>query len=88
LDLWFGIIVNDGERPLLLVGLDTLIIETSTDEALSVEDSICWVHGDLVLSGISDQTLGVGESDVGWCGSVTLVVGDNLDLTVLEHADT
>jgi len=88
LDLWLGVVVNDGERPLLLVVLDTLVVETSADEALGVEDSVGWVHGHLVLGGISDQTLGVCEGDVGWCGSVTLVVGDNLDLTVLEHADT
>ena len=46
------------------------------------------VHSDLILSGISDQTLVVGEGDVRWCCTVTLVVGYDLDAIVLPDADT
>jgi len=43
------------------------------------------VHGDLVLSGITDETLGVGESNVRRRRSVTLVVGDDLNTIMLPH---
>ena len=30
------------------------------------------VHGDLIFGGISDETLVVGEGDIGWGGAVAL----------------
>jgi hypothetical protein len=46
------------------------------------------VHGDLVLSGITNQTLGVGESHELLGGTVTLVVGDDLDTVITEDTHT
>lgn len=57
----------------LHVLLDIWVIEASTNESLGVEDGVSGVHGGLVLGGISDQSLTLGESDVRRGGSVTLV---------------
>lgn len=46
------------------------------------------VHSDLVLCGITDETLALGERDIGGCRPVTLVVGDDLDTVVLPDTDT
>lgn len=46
------------------------------------------VHSDLVFCGITDQTLGVGESDIGGCCAVTLVIGNDLNTIILPNTDT
>lgn len=45
-----------------------------------------WVHGDLVLGGISDQALSVGEGDVRRSRAVSLVIGDDLHLSMHEDS--
>jgi hypothetical protein len=45
-------------------------------------------HGRLVLGGITDQPLTVGEGDVRRRGPVSLVVGDDLNSVVLPQTDT
>lgn len=51
------------------------------------KDSVDWVHGHLVFSGVSDETLGVREADIGRRSSVPLVVSDDLDSVMLPHTD-
>ena len=53
-----------GERPMLHIGLHCDICELASNKSLGVKDGICWVHGHLVLSGVTDETLCVGESDI------------------------
>ena len=90
--------VDDNERLLTGTGLDLewpesdvvldgAITKLATDESLGVEDSVGWVSGGLVLRGITDETLLLGEGDVGWGGVNTLVVGNDLDLLVLPDTD-
>lgn len=75
------------QRRTLHVGLDLCVGKLASNEALGVEDGVVGVHGDLVLGGITDETLVVGESDVGGGGAVSLVVGDDLNAVVLPDTD-
>ena len=54
------------ERPVLDVALHGLVVEVASDETLRIEDGVLGIDGQLVLGGISDQTLAVltGERDV------------------------
>ena len=88
LDDWLAGLVDDLEWEVLHVGLDLWVGELAADETLGIEDSVGWVHGDLVLGGITDETLGVGESDERWGGAVTLVVGDDLNAVISVDTHT
>ncbi len=88
LDDWLSGLVNDLEWEVLHIGLDLCVGELATDETLGIEDSVDWVHGDLVFGGITDETLGVGESDERWGSAVTLVVGDNLNAIISVDTHT
>ena len=88
LDVRLAALADDLEGEVLHVGLDLSVVELATDEPLRVEDRVVGVHRDLVLRGITDETLVVGERDVGWSGAVTLVVGDDLYAIVLPDTDT
>jgi hypothetical protein len=56
-------LVIDLEGDVLHIGLDLRMGELATDQPLGVDDGVLGVHGDLVLGGITNQTLGVGETD-------------------------
>ena len=77
-------LVDDGEGEVLHVSLNLGVCELASDKTLGVEDCVSWVHGDLVLCGITDETLGVGESHERGSGTVSLVVGDDLDAVITE----
>ena len=59
----------------------------AADETLGVEHGVVGVHGGLRLGGIADETLGLGKGDVRRCGTITLVVCDDLDAVVLPDTD-
>jgi hypothetical protein len=72
----------------LHVLLDIGVVETTTDQSLGVEDGVGGVHGRDVLGRVTDEPLLLGERDIRGGGSVTLVVGDDLDSVVLPYTDT
>ena len=49
---------------------------------LSIEQSY------LILCSITNKSLRVGEGDIAWCCAITLVVGNDLHLAMLKHANT
>ncbi len=61
--------------------------EKTTHQTLRVEDGVGRVHGRLGLGGVTDETLGFGEGDVGGSGAVALIVRDDFDAVVLPNAN-
>jgi hypothetical protein len=72
----------------LHVRLDFGVIELSTYQTFGVKDGVVRVHGDLVLGGITDETLRVVEGHVGGSGSVSLVVRNDFYSVVLPYTHT
>ena len=50
---------------------------------LDVEDGVARVHGGLVLGGLADEALLIGEGNERRSGEATLLVGDDLDIGTL-----
>lgn len=77
------------EGQVLDVLLDRGVTPSTANQSLGVKNSVFWVRGQLVLRSITNQTLTLaGEGNVRWGDTVTLVVGNDLHTTVLEHSDT
>lgn len=87
LDMWLSGLIDDVVWQELLVVLEILISERSTDESLHVVDGSGWIGGGLVLGSLSDEPLLVGEGDNGWGDSGSELIRDDLDSSVLEHSD-
>lgn len=75
------------ERKLLNVRLHHNVVKPATDKTLGIVNGIERVHFGMVLGGITDEALGIGEGHIGWGDAVTLVVRDDIDATVLPHGD-
>ena len=72
----------------LKITLDLLVVKLTSDETLNNIDSSGGVSTSLVLSGLTDKTLFISESNKGWGDSVTKFVGNDLDTTILKDTDT
>ena len=88
LDVRLSILLDDLERPVFHIGLNFSIGITTSDQTLGVEDSVVRVHGNLVTSSITNQTLGVCEGNERRSGTVTLVIGNDFDTVITEETDT
>ncbi len=83
------VLLDQRERKQLLVVLHRLVRPQSSDETLCVKDGVLWVRRQLILGGVTDETLTLRrESDVRRRDTVSLVIGDDLDSSVLENSDT
>jgi hypothetical protein len=67
--------------------LDSSITEFTANQTFGIEDSVTGVHGNLILSGISNKTLGLVEGNVRRGGTITLIVGNDLYTIILPYSD-
>jgi hypothetical protein len=81
-------LVDELEGEVLHISLDLGVVEFAADETLDIEDGVGRVHGDLVLCGITDETLGVCESHERGSGAVALVIGNDFDAVITVDAHT
>ena len=88
LDDWLPTTVYHSEGEVLKIRLNLCICKLATNKTLGIEYSVPWVHSDLILCSITDETLRVGESDIRGSCAVTLVVGDDFNTIVLPYTDT
>lgn len=88
-DDWFSFgSFFDLERPMFHIRLDDGVVEFPADESFGVKDGVVWVLGGLVFGGVADESFGLCEGDIGWGGSVSLIVGNDFDSVVLPDSDT
>lgn len=66
----------------------TVAGKTPGKNSLDVKDGALRIGSVLVLGGVTDEALLISESDVGGSDTVSLVVGENLNLAVLHHTNT
>merc|ERR1719167_85848 len=73
---------------MLHVSLNRGIFKLSTDKTLGIKDGVGWVDCNLVLCRVTNQPLSVGESDIRGGCSVSLIIGNDFNLSMLENAHT
>mmetsp|Transcript_13694 Transcript_13694/g.18984 ORF Transcript_13694/g.18984 Transcript_13694/m.18984 type:complete len:86 (-) Transcript_13694:80-337(-) len=73
---------------MLHVILNCAVREFSSNESLGIKNSIFWVHGNLILSCISNQSFVISEGHIRWSGSVSLVIGNDFNSIILPDSDT
>ena len=89
LDMGLGILIDGFEGEVFDVTLDSGVGPGSADKTFGIEHRVGWVGCELILGGISNQTLAFfRESHVGRSDSVSLIVGDDLNTAVLEDSNT
>merc|ERR1711963_1244228 len=88
LNFWFGAVVDDLEGPKLLIFLHGFIIKLPPNQTFCIKYCVCWIQSDLILGSIAYKPFGIGECYVGRSCSVSLVIGNNFHLSVLENANT
>ena len=75
---WFSIMTTfNFERPKFNILLNMSISKLSTNKSLSIKDSVFRISCCLWFSSFSNFSFFFSESNIRWCGSVTLFVFNN-----------
>ena len=89
LNVRFGALLNNLEGVELDVILNSLVSPVSANQPLGIEHGVLGVAGQLVLGGVSHESLSLSsEGHVAGGDTVTLVIGDDLNTSVLENSNT
>eukprot|EP00759_Apiculatamorpha_spiralis_P028524 PhF_6_TR31118/c1_g1_i1/m.45547 len=87
LHAWVTVAVDNGEGQEGLVVLHGLVRVLAADQTFNGVDRVVRVLRQLVLRTVTNQTLCLGEGNDGRCDTVTHLIGDDLNFTVLPHTD-
>lgn len=69
--------------------LDSCVSPVTTNQSLGVKDCVFRICGKLVLGSITNQTFIVSsKGHIGWGDAVTLVIGNDLNTSILENSNT
>mmetsp|Transcript_68174 Transcript_68174/g.112146 ORF Transcript_68174/g.112146 Transcript_68174/m.112146 type:complete len:292 (+) Transcript_68174:498-1373(+) len=73
----------------LQILLNRFIVPCSTNQAFGIKNSVFWIRGQLILCSITNQSFSFwSESHVRWSDSVSLVVCDDFNSSILENTNT
>jgi hypothetical protein len=76
-------------RHKLFIGLNGLVGIVTPNESFDVKDGIDGVNGGLILGGITDETIAIfHKGHVGRSDTVTLIIGNDFDPSILEDSYT
>ena len=83
------VLLDDLEGEELDVMLDRLVSPFPANESLGIKDGVLRVGGELVLGRVTNESLPVGgECYIGGRDPVALVVSNDLNSAIFEHAHT
>ena len=78
------ILLLQTKREILGIVLDRRVIPVTSYQTLDVKDRVFGIQSQLILGGISNQALPfIGKGNIRWRDTVSLVVGNDLNTSVL-----
>ncbi len=86
---WFSFwSLLDFERPMFHISLDDWIIEFTANQTLGIKDSIVWILGSLIFGCITNEPFSLCEGDIRRSGSISLIIGNDLNSVILPDTNT
>lgn len=88
-DMGFLVLFDHFEWKVLQVALNWFVVPCSADQSFGVKNSVLWIRCQLIFRSIADQSLAFrSESHVRRSDSVSLLVCDDFNSTVLKYTNT